>query len=56
VTGAQADGTPIDQTTLETVILRRTGDLFRIAHLHWSTSDAAFQAQVQGRRTQTKPP
>ena len=50
VTGRQADGTPIDQVTLETVILRRSGDRFRIAHFHWSTSDAAFQARSQGQR------
>ena len=56
VTGKQADGTPIDQTTLETVILRRTGELFRIVHFHWSTSDAAFQARSQGQRAQGTPP
>jgi ketosteroid isomerase-like protein len=50
VTGKQADGTPIDQTTLETAILRRSGELFRIVHLHWSTSDPAFQARVQQQR------
>jgi ketosteroid isomerase-like protein len=50
VTGKQSDGTPIDQTTLETVILRRSGELFRIVHFHWSTSDAAFQARAQGAR------
>jgi ketosteroid isomerase-like protein len=50
VTGKQADGTPIDQTTLETAILRRSGDLFRIAHLHWSTNDPAFQARAQSQR------
>jgi ketosteroid isomerase-like protein len=47
VTGRHSDGTPIDQTTLETVLLRRSGDLFRIAHFHWSTSDPAFQARSQ---------
>jgi ketosteroid isomerase-like protein len=52
VTGKQADGTAIDQTTLETAILRRSGELFRIVHLHWSTSDAAFQARAQGQRSQ----
>ena len=50
VTGKQSDGTPIDQTTLETVILRRSGSLFRIVHFHWSTNDAAFQARAQGER------
>jgi len=55
VTGAQSDGTPIDQTVLETVILRRTGDLFRIVHLHWSTNDLAYQAAAQ-RKSQKTPP
>jgi ketosteroid isomerase-like protein len=50
VTGRQSDGAPIDQTTLETVILRRTAGLFRIVHFHWSTSDAAFQARTQAQR------
>lgn len=50
VTGRQNDGTPIDQTTLETVILRRSAGLFRIVHFHWSTSDAAFQARTQAQR------
>jgi ketosteroid isomerase-like protein len=50
VTGRQSDGSPIDQTTLETVILRRTAGLFRIVHFHWSTSDAAFQARTQAQR------
>jgi ketosteroid isomerase-like protein len=47
VTGRQADGSPIDQTTLETMILRRTSGLFRIVHMHWSTNDARFQASSQ---------
>jgi ketosteroid isomerase-like protein len=50
VTGRQSDGTPIDQTTLETVILRRAAGVFRIVHFHWSTSDAAFQARTQAQR------
>ena len=50
VTGKQSDGTSIDQTTLETVILRRSGEQFRIVHFHWSTSDPAYQAQAQGKR------
>ena len=52
VTGKQSDGTPIDQTTLETAILRRSGGAFRIVHLHWSTNDAAFQARSQQQRVQ----
>ena len=56
VTGAQADGTPIDQITLETAILRRAGDSFRIVHLHWSTNDPSYQAKAQRQRSQPKPP
>jgi hypothetical protein len=56
VSGRQSDGTPIDQTTLETVILRRTGGLFRIVHFHWSTSDAGFQARSQAQRRQQDKP
>lgn len=55
VTGKQSDGAPIDQTTLETAILRRSGGVFRIVHLHWSTSDAAYQARSQGERGQAPP-
>ena len=54
VTGKQSDGTPVDQTTLETVILRRTGERFRIVHFHWSTNDPAFQARAQQQRSQGK--
>lgn len=50
VTGKQSDGTPIDQTTLETAILRRVAGAFRIVHLHWSTNDPAYQARSQGQR------
>lgn len=38
VAGRQPDGKPIDQTVLETAILRRSAGLFRIVHFHWSTS------------------
>jgi ketosteroid isomerase-like protein len=47
VTGRQADGSAIDQITLETMILRRTSGLFRIVHMHWSTDDTKFQALSQ---------
>jgi ketosteroid isomerase-like protein len=43
VTGKHPNGTPIDLTMLETVILRRSGDAFRIVHFHWSTNDPAFR-------------
>jgi ketosteroid isomerase-like protein len=51
VTGKQPDGTPVDLTTLETMILRRTSGLFRIVHMHWSTNDVKYQAQSQKART-----
>jgi len=47
VTGRQPDGSPIDLTTLETMILRRTSGLFRIVHMHWSTNDLNFQGSSQ---------
>ena len=47
VTGTQANGTPIDYTMLETAILRRSGDQFRIVHLHWSTNDPTYQTSAQ---------
>ena len=45
VTGRLANGIPIDLTMLETVLLRRSGEAFRIVHFHWSTSDPAFNAR-----------
>lgn len=56
VTGKQAEGIPVDQTKLETAILRRRGGRFRIAHLHWSTSDASYQARAQRERAGTPSP
>jgi len=56
VTGKQADGSPIDQTTLETMILRRTSGLFRIVHMHWSTNDPKFQAMAQPSARAKGPP
>ena len=50
VTGSAPGGKPIDLAMLETVILRRSGDAFRIVHFHWSTSDAAFNARIVGER------
>lgn len=55
VTGKQSDGSPIDFSMLETVILRRSGDAFRIVHFHWSSSDPAFQARTQRQRAQEAP-
>ena len=56
VTGKTVDSRPIDHTTLETVILRRSGAGFRIVHVHWSTSDGAFQAEIQRQRRSEDPP
>lgn len=56
VTGKDASGAAIDQTALETAILRRSGDGFRIVHLHWSTNDPGFQARVAGERGPQKNP
>ncbi|MSO71870.1 MAG: hypothetical protein EXQ88_07685 [Alphaproteobacteria bacterium] len=41
VTGADKAGQAIDQSTLETVLLRRMGDSFRIVHFHWSSIPSA---------------
>jgi ketosteroid isomerase-like protein len=56
VTGRRADGSPIDLTTLETMILRRTSGLFRIVHMHWSTNDAQYQAMSQRNARATAAP
>jgi ketosteroid isomerase-like protein len=48
VTGTDKQGQPIDNTTLETALLRRTAGAFRIVHIHWSTNDPKFNAQVPG--------
>lgn len=54
VTGTRPDGKPIDQITLETAIVRRAGEQFRIVHLHWSTNNPAFQAWAQQQRPAPK--
>src|SRR6266496_1647329 len=55
INGTQVDGKAIEATLLETAILRRTGDAFRIVHLHWSTNNPTFQPQTQGKGSQDKP-
>jgi ketosteroid isomerase-like protein len=55
VSGKTADGSPIDLTMLETVLLRRSGEQFRIVHFHWSTSDPAFNARTLGERLPPPP-
>ncbi|NUZ07361.1 nuclear transport factor 2 family protein [Piscinibacter koreensis] len=49
VTGKRPDGKPIDQTMLETAIVRRAGDGFRIVHLHWSSDKSDLQNWGQPR-------
>ncbi len=51
VTGIDKNNRPINNTTLETMILRRTNGAFRIVHMHWSTNDPGFNAQVPGTAT-----
>jgi hypothetical protein len=43
VTGKRPDGTPIDVMMLETAIVRRVGDGYRIVHLHWSNDKNDLQ-------------
>lgn len=50
VTGYDATGTAMDYMVMESAFVVRTGGAFRIAHLHWSTDNLAFQAQAQGTR------
>lgn len=38
VTGTGVGGVPLDQITLETILLQKIGDDFRIVHIHWSTA------------------
>jgi ketosteroid isomerase-like protein len=45
ISGKHSDGTPIEQRTLETAILRRSEGAFRIVHLHWSTRDRPSRAR-----------
>lgn len=50
VTGYDAAGAEMNYMVMESAFVVRTGGAFRIAHLHWSTDDAAFQAQAQDTR------
>jgi len=50
VTGKLPNGKAIDQVMLETAIVRRVGDSFRIVHLHWSSDKNDFQSWVQSQR------
>ncbi|MCW5716747.1 MAG: nuclear transport factor 2 family protein [Bauldia sp.] len=50
VTGFDAAGVALDYTVMESAFVVRTGGAFRIAHLHWSTDNAEFQAQAQSVR------
>lgn len=44
VTGKRPDGKAIDQVMLESAIVRRVGDSFRIVHLHWSSDKTDLQS------------
>lgn len=55
VSGKLPDGKAIDQVTLETAIVRRVGDSFRIVHLHWSTDSTDFQTWAQARQPRPAP-
>ncbi|MCC6737350.1 MAG: nuclear transport factor 2 family protein [Bauldia sp.] len=50
VTGYDAAGAAMDYIVMESAFVVRTGGAFRIAHLHWSTDNLAFQAQAQTTR------
>lgn len=52
ISGKRPDGKAIDQVMLETAIVRRVGDSFRIVHLHWSSDKSDFQSWAQ---TQQRP-
>lgn len=34
------DGKPVDSVGLETMVLRKTGDVWKIVHIHWSSRKA----------------
>ena len=42
VTGTAKDGTAINQTQLETAILEKVGNDFKISHIHWSNPPGAY--------------
>jgi ketosteroid isomerase-like protein len=56
VAGTRPDGKSVDQVTLETAIVRRVGDAFRIVHLHWSTNSSDFQSWAQSQSQSQSPP
>ena len=44
VTGYDKTGTAIDNETLETVVLQRMGDAYKIIHFHWSSTPSGAAA------------
>lgn len=58
VTGFDATGAAMNYLVMESAFVVRTGGAFRIAHLHWSTDNLAFQSQAQATRNAapTQPP
>ena len=55
VTGKLPNGKAIDQTTVETAIVRRVGGSFRIVHLHWSSDKDDFQSWAQTQQQRPAP-
>jgi ketosteroid isomerase-like protein len=49
ILGNKPDGTPIDEIHLETVILTKVADAWRIAHIHWSSVPSTVDT-LQGNR------
>ena len=47
VSGKLPNGKVIDQLVLETAIVRRVGESFRILHLHWSSDKNDLQSWAQ---------
>lgn len=50
INGKLPDGKAIDQVMLETAIVRRVGESFRIVHLHWSSDRNDFQSWSQSQQ------
>lgn len=49
IRGNQPDGTVIDEIHLETMVLQRVADAWRIAHIHWSSVPSNVDT-LQGNR------
>jgi hypothetical protein len=56
ITGTDRAGNRIDVNTMETVLLRRVGEAFRIVHFHWSTDDPEYLANAVSARAAVSAP